>query len=75
MTLQTVYHAHPFHDILDAVKRTQSALAEQRITRRAYNQTFAELSAFTNRQLADVGIRRADIPQIALEAAARRALP
>ena len=73
MTLQTVYHAHPFHDIVDTVKHVQSNLAEQRRTRHAYNQTFAQLSAFTNRQLADVGIRRADIPQIAREAAARQA--
>jgi uncharacterized protein YjiS (DUF1127 family) len=38
-------------------------------TWKRYNRTVAELSALTNRELADLGIVRADIERIALETA------
>ena len=39
------------------------------VRRRMYIQTARELNALTDRELADLGIHRADIPQIATEAA------
>ncbi|MCA3509565.1 MAG: DUF1127 domain-containing protein [Rhodobacter sp.] len=39
------------------------------VRRRVYNRTVRELSALTDRELTDLGIHRADIPQIALQAA------
>ena len=40
--------------------------------RRMYSQTMQELNALTDRELADLGIQRADIRQIAIEAACGR---
>jgi len=37
--------------------------------RRMYSQTMQELNALTDRELADLGIQRADIRQIAIEEA------
>ena len=55
-----------FQNRLAAVaKHVRAALVRRRI----YNQTARELNALTDRELADLGIHRADIPQIALEAA------
>jgi uncharacterized protein YjiS (DUF1127 family) len=36
---------------------------------RAYRQTFMELDALSNRDLADIGVSRSDIPAIAAKAA------
>jgi uncharacterized protein YjiS (DUF1127 family) len=36
---------------------------------RKYRETYKELAQLSNRDLADVGIRRADIPQIARQSA------
>jgi uncharacterized protein YjiS (DUF1127 family) len=38
--------------------------------KRAYNDTVAELDALSDRDLADIGVARCDIPAIAREAAA-----
>jgi len=46
-------------------KYVQSALQR----RRMFNQTARELNALTDRELADLGIHRADIRQIATQAA------
>jgi uncharacterized protein YjiS (DUF1127 family) len=40
-----------------------------RRSRRAYNETFLELDTLSNRDLADIGVSRSDIPHLALEAA------
>jgi uncharacterized protein YjiS (DUF1127 family) len=55
-----------FPDRVSAVANSiQGALAR----RRMFSQTARELNALTDRELADLGIQRADIRQIAIEAA------
>ena len=55
-----------FSDRFFAVtKYVQSAL----VRRRMFNQTARELNALTDRELADLGIHRASIRQIAIQAA------
>jgi uncharacterized protein YjiS (DUF1127 family) len=55
-----------FPDRISAVANSiQGALAR----RRMFNQTACELNALTDRELADLGIHRADIRQIAMQAA------
>lgn len=44
-------------------------MRENRVIREKYNRTFRELDHMTDRDLADVGISRGDIPQISREAA------
>lgn len=44
-------------------------LREARARRRLYNQTVRELSALSNRELHDLGLHRAMITRVALEAA------
>lgn len=53
---------------LDAAGLSAEALAR----RRTYRQTLGELAAMTDRELADIGISRLSIGQIALEAAGYR---
>jgi uncharacterized protein YjiS (DUF1127 family) len=48
-----------------AMKSVQAALVQ----RRMFGQTFRELNALTDRELADLGIHRADIRRIAAQAA------
>ena len=36
---------------------------------RVYRRTYAELSALTNRELADLGLHRSEVRRVALEAA------
>jgi len=55
-----------FQNRLTAVSRY---IRDAMVRRRMYNQTARELNALTDRELADLGIHRADIPQIALQAA------
>ena len=40
--------------------------------RREYRAAFAELSGYTDRQLADIGLERGDLARVALEEAERR---
>ena len=53
----------------DRVTAILNAFAEAREQRRIYRQTFNELHALDNRELADLGISAAEIPFIAREAA------
>ncbi len=58
-----------FPDRVSAVaNHIQGALAR----RRMFSQTARELNALTDRELADLGIHRADIRQIAMQAACGR---
>lgn len=72
MTLQSIIPADPIHGFLDAIQRLRANLAEQRKAQAAYDRTFNELSAMSNRDLADIGVDRAAIPLIAAEAASAR---
>ena len=46
-----------------------TTLAQRLARRRAYHATFSELSALSDRDLADIGLYRADIEDIARKAA------
>lgn len=43
--------------------------------RRAYNKVTAELSTYTERELAELGLCRSDIPALAREAAEQAVIP
>ncbi|MDW4497440.1 DUF1127 domain-containing protein [Sulfitobacter sp. D35] len=45
------------------------AAAERQAKRRVYRATFNELHALSNRELADLGLHRSQLRQVALEAA------
>ena len=47
------------------------ALAERAARRKVYRQTVAELQALSDRDLADFGFHRSEIPRVAKEAADR----
>jgi len=51
-----------------AFDRARAALADYRVRRAAIRRTFNELHALNDRELADLGISRADIPHIARQA-------
>ncbi|MBV7409343.1 DUF1127 domain-containing protein [Maritimibacter sp. DP1N21-5] len=53
----------------DRVSAVFKAISEARAQRKVFNRTVAELRALDNRDLADLGISRAEIPFIAREAA------
>lgn len=57
------------HGLVDRFAALSSQVKEAIQRRRVYNQTARELSALSNRDLADLGIHRAMITRIALEAA------
>ncbi len=56
-------------DLRDALRRGQEALAAWRRRRALFGSTVHELNHLTDRDLADLGIPRADIRRIAREAA------
>jgi uncharacterized protein YjiS (DUF1127 family) len=53
----------------DRLANLRDALAQRAARRKAYRQTFDELTRLSNRDLADMGINRAMIPAIARQAA------
>lgn len=55
--------------LFEAMHRLKADMAEHRRSRATYTRVFGELSAMTNRELADIGIARSDIERIATEAA------
>jgi uncharacterized protein YjiS (DUF1127 family) len=50
-------------------RRLGAKIAGWHRARRAYRETFSELEALSNRELADIGISRSDITAVALNAA------
>lgn len=60
-------------DFADALRarfeRAWARWAEQRARRRIYRETYRELARLTDRELADLGIARANIGAVAYEAA------
>lgn len=70
MTTQTILRADPLHAVTALLKRIQADLAKRRRAQAAYSKTYSELSRFTDRQLADIGVNRSQIGDIATEAAA-----
>ena len=54
------------------IKTMMESFRRNRADQRAIRQTFNELSAMTDRDLADIGVTRGDIRHIAIQATARR---
>jgi uncharacterized protein YjiS (DUF1127 family) len=70
----TAHHAAGvpiFSGIASTVRSIRAGLAETARRNRAYHRTFAQLDAMTDRDLADIGITRFMIGDVAAEAAAR----
>jgi uncharacterized protein YjiS (DUF1127 family) len=55
--------------VLNGVRRMSKSFAVWSAERRAYNEAVRELSALSDRDLADIGIARVDIQAVAREAA------
>lgn len=55
--------------ILGTVAHAFEAAAERRAKQRVFRTTYAELSALTNRELADLGLHRSELKRVAWEAA------
>ncbi|MCL1629120.1 DUF1127 domain-containing protein [Roseibaca sp. V10] len=58
-----------FGGFLARLQSFRAMLAETLQQRAVYNQTLSELQALSNRELADLGIHRSEIPRLAAEAA------
>lgn len=69
MTFQDILPAHQTHGLVQTISRLRGALAHHHQRRKAYHKTLAELSATSDRALADIGIARGDIPYMATQAA------
>lgn len=55
--------------ILERIRGAVRNLGEEMVRRKVYRTTLTELSALTNRELADLGMNRAELGRIAYEAA------
>ncbi len=69
MTLQNIVPAHPFSGVTAALQGLRERAVERAEMKAVYNKTWRELSAMSNRDLADIGLHRSDIPRVATEAA------
>jgi uncharacterized protein YjiS (DUF1127 family) len=69
MTFQNIIPVHPFSGLVAGVHDLRKRAQERQATSSAYTRTLNELSAMSSRELADIGIRRSDIPEVAEEAA------
>ena len=54
---------------LHAIAQLLQGAADRRAEHRVYRETFAELTALSNRELADLGMHRSELKRIAHEAA------
>ncbi len=70
MTLQNILTVHPFEVLHNTIQQFRADHAERRRARVVYDRTWRELSAMSDRELADIRIHNSDIPRIASEAAA-----
>ena len=61
--------ALPRGGIAASVQRLRETLAARARYRKAYRTTLAELESMSDRELADFGMHRSDLPAIAREAA------
>jgi uncharacterized protein YjiS (DUF1127 family) len=64
---QTAFAGHDLRD--GTVSRFIKTIASWSARNRAYHQTVSELEMLSDRDLADIGIARCDIPAIARDAA------
>ena len=73
MTTQTILQINPLHDIVAVWKHIRTDQAKRRRARATYSKVYSELAMLTDRHLADVGIHRSQIHDVAAEAAAMQA--
>lgn len=69
MTLQNIIPANPFSGLIAFVHHLSDRAADRRKQNAVYTRTLNELSALSNRELADIGLHRCEISRIAAEAA------
>lgn len=62
-------HRAPRHSIFELAAGIVASLKAERARRVVFNQTLGELRRMTDRELADIGISRVQIDDIAYEAA------
>lgn len=62
---QTITNIQPDFGFTKRVQAFVAAYREARLEQQKYNQTFRELDGLSDRELADIGIRRGDIADIA----------
>ncbi|SEA46467.1 DUF1127 domain-containing protein [Rubrimonas cliftonensis] len=62
--------AQDFGTILGPIRALRAHVEDWARRREAYHETLAELSALSDRDLADIGFHRSDLPRVAREAAA-----
>jgi uncharacterized protein YjiS (DUF1127 family) len=67
------YHSPEANSVLSGVRRLSKNVATWAAERRAYSEAVRELSALSDRDLADIGIARADIQAVARDAAKGKA--
>ena len=68
MAFTTVTHA-PTPTLLSRIGSALDAMATRYRRHRTYRETFEGLSALSNRELTDLGLYRADLRRVAMEAA------
>tara|TARA_R110000765_G_scaffold67653_1_gene130763 strand:- start:1447 stop:1683 length:237 start_codon:yes stop_codon:yes gene_type:complete len=68
MSYTSTYTANPVSGLMPKLRVLRDAIRSQRAQRQAMRQTYDELSAMSDRDLADIGIARGDIRYIALQA-------
>jgi len=75
MTLTHVFESGPLRRTIDGLAARADELGGRlrryRARRRVYQQVMAELQLFTDRELAELGFTRVDIPRVARESAER----
>jgi uncharacterized protein YjiS (DUF1127 family) len=71
MSLRETMPATLVETVSHTVDDWRGRLARRRAWRRAYDRTFRELSAYTDREMADLGISRIDIAELSRQEADR----
>jgi uncharacterized protein YjiS (DUF1127 family) len=69
MTLQNILTFTSFEGFQNTVQKFRANQAERRRVSAVYDRTWRELWAMSDRERADIGVHRSDIPRIASEAA------
>jgi len=69
MTLHNILPIHPFSGFIPAAHDLRDRATERRKANAAYTRTLNELSAMSSRELADIGLHRSEIPDVAAKAA------
>jgi uncharacterized protein YjiS (DUF1127 family) len=68
VTFAKILPAHPLQGLRARIQQAKADNAEFHARKAIYDRTFNQLSAMSNRDLADIGIRSSDIESIAAQA-------